>query len=447
MQENLGIAACHNFQINSENLALRRRFIGITEADREILLELLPWFKTVVASIVDAYYEHLFSFEQVRNFMKRFAKKQGISISALRGRLSNSQAEYLVGIFEGARDGWGLKYFANRVRIGLIHDRINMPYKWYIGSYVFLYERIIESIEESAFSRKKQSNIPIARSSLLKLMNYDMQAVGDAFLMSTLKSFGVGVESVITEGNSDSTEHIDQLKLQIDKLKMQSRLIADKDIDNPLVLERVPGTLGESFAVVIDNIRLFSNLLAENNELLTMIASSSEELSVSILEISQNSTMAKQVASVGQDRTKDAIDTVDKLKVDSTSIDDIINIMRKISDRTHLLALNAYIEAAHAGDAGRGFSVVAEEVKQLANESRKSADLVRSLVNQLKASTDRISEDLKTLGGTSDQISEHIEQIAVAIEEQNSVTRDLSDRIQTVADKNLELEKVMLNQD
>ncbi len=75
-------------------------------------------------------------------------------------------------------------------------------------------------------------------------------------------------------------------------------------------------------------------------------------------------------------------------------IDDILNLINSIAEQTNLLALNAAIEAARAGEAGRGFSVVADEIRDLAEESSTSADQIRNLVSKIKAETENSSKKM-----------------------------------------------------
>ena len=81
-------------------------------------------------------------------------------------------------------------------------------------------------------------------------------------------------------------------------------------------------------------------------------------------------------------------DAIAQLKERSKSIEDFLTIISSIADQTNLLALNAAIEAARAGEAGKGFSVVAAEVKKLAEESRGSTDMISNIIKKIQSETD-----------------------------------------------------------
>lgn len=106
-------------------------------------------------------------------------------------------------------------------------------------------------------------------------------------------------------------------------------------------------------------------------------------------------------------------DSITGLSDTADSINTFVSTITNISDQTNLLALNAAIEAARAGDAGRGFSVVADEVRTLATETNKSASEVAELVSSILQST-------RTAVGSVDEISGNNKELAVNIDKLNT---------------------------
>ena len=99
-------------------------------------------------------------------------------------------------------------------------------------------------------------------------------------------------------------------------------------------------------------------------------------------------TTIDQMTRIGE-KTENAAEVINALKVYSTEIDKIVGMISAIADQTNLLALNAAIEAARAGDAGRGFSVVAEEVRKLAEQSAQSTKEITDLIKNVQINTEK----------------------------------------------------------
>jgi methyl-accepting chemotaxis protein len=117
----------------------------------------------------------------------------------------------------------------------------------------------------------------------------------------------------------------------------------------------------------------------------------------------------------------------------SQEISGIVNLINTISERTHVLALNASMQAAVAGDAGRGFAVVAEEVQRLAESSRNATQQIGTLVNNIQLET---NETISTVNRTIGQVVQGSEQAQKAGEHMRltqEITGELVAQVQTIA--------------
>ena len=163
------------------------------------------------------------------------------------------------------------------------------------------------------------------------------------------------------------------------------------------------------------------------------------------LAIKDTGVVAQKLEQAGQ--------VVDHLQQDSQSISVVLEVIRSIADQTNLLALNAAIEAARAGEHGRGFAVVADEVRTLAKRTQDSTSEINRIIDLLQSRASETVENMDhsrqlmgtTVNSTSDvgsmihkitesvaQISDMNTQIATATEEQNSVTEDLNRNIAVI---------------
>ncbi len=135
------------------------------------------------------------------------------------------------------------------------------------------------------------------------------------------------------------------------------------------------------------------------------------------------------------ENNREAETVIHNLVAEAERITKIVNVVTDISDQTNLLALNASIEAARAGESGQGFAVVAGEVRNLAEESGKSAEQISQLIYQIKEEIEKAGELIKDSVQNSEQGREHADQSKVALDEIVQATQAITDKITDVEHK------------
>jgi methyl-accepting chemotaxis protein len=206
------------------------------------------------------------------------------------------------------------------------------------------------------------------------------------------------------------------------------------------------------------------------------VAAAVEEMSVSINEVSQNAAnvaLSAQSASSSSRQAnikiretisdlnnlgteiRQASGVIQDLEKDTNEIGSVLEVIRGIAEQTNLLALNAAIEAARAGEQGRGFAVVADEVRTLASKTQESTKNIEVMIEKLqKASNDAVnamvvSQDvckhtienthsvadvISSMNGEIESITQMTELIATAVEEQSCVSTDISKNVTAISD-------------
>jgi methyl-accepting chemotaxis protein len=158
-----------------------------------------------------------------------------------------------------------------------------------------------------------------------------------------------------------------------------------------------------------------------------------EELSASVDEIGRQVEESNRIAEAAVVQAEQTDGRIGKLSRAAQQIGDVVKLITAIAEQTNLLALNATIEAARAGEAGRGFAVVASEVKSLASQTAKATDEISSHIAGMQGATQESVAAIKEIGGTIAQISTIASTIASAVQEQGSATQEIARSVQTVA--------------
>ncbi|MBB4263442.1 MULTISPECIES: methyl-accepting chemotaxis protein [unclassified Bradyrhizobium] len=163
------------------------------------------------------------------------------------------------------------------------------------------------------------------------------------------------------------------------------------------------------------------------------VATATEELSASVEEIGRQVRDSSRIAEAAVVQAKETDGRIGKLSHAAQQIGEVVKLITAIAEQTNLLALNATIEAARAGEAGRGFAVVASEVKSLASQTAKATDEISSHITGMQGATAESVAAIKEIGATIGQISSISTSIASAVEQQGAATQEIARSVQTVA--------------
>ncbi len=164
------------------------------------------------------------------------------------------------------------------------------------------------------------------------------------------------------------------------------------------------------------------------------VAAGTEEMTASIREISKSANDAAGIAGQAVHVADTTNATVAKLGVSSAEIGDVVKAITSIAEQTNLLALNATIEAARAGEAGKGFAVVANEVKDLAQETSRATEDIARRVEAIQVDTEAAVAAISQISAIIARINDSQSTIASAVEEQTATTNEMGRNVQEAAD-------------
>ncbi|SDJ63939.1 heam-based aerotactic trancducer [Halovenus aranensis] len=432
--------------LDAEEIAWRKEFIGFTQEDAERLEAYQDAFAGQAEQVAADFYENITEHDETIEVMSRSEK--GVD------QLKRTQAAYLQTLVQGE---YGVAYFRERARIGKLHDMLDMPMKQYLGQYGVYYDLILpivcdrlkESLIEELHHRADDSRLGgegvdttddepeatvetvVQREvdeatedllAILRLINLDMQVATDTYIHSYSQNLTRELQRQ-QEVSNTVQDACEQLQTAADDIAVSSEEISDLARTQASAMEEASGEVGEMSATV-------------------------QEIASTAQQVAATSQRAETLADEGREAATEAIDVmhridgsvqgvaadVDSLQERIDEIDAIVDIINDIADQTNMLALNASIEAARAGDAGEGFAVVADEVKSLAEQSQQHAGEVERLVDGIKEDA---AETVASLEETTRQVEEGLEQVTTAMDTLQEIAeniQEVSEGVQEVSD-------------
>jgi methyl-accepting chemotaxis protein len=380
----------------------RLAFLEIDDATKRELANAWPIIERALPEIMKKFYQKMLALPNL-----------AAMLGAQQQRLVSVQTKHWTRLFSASFD---VDYEQSIRRIGLVHHKIGLEPRWYIGGYAFVLNEIVRYLARShrfngaALGRKIEAlnkvvmlDMDYAISVYQEVMIQERQRRGEtlgnavtAFSMAVTASLAVAEKA--TGVLSSNTETLDQ-------------------------------TTGDALTL--------SGNVSEAAERTSMnmqtSAAATEELAVSIREIGQQASRSSNV-------TKSAVETASGTKASMANlmqqaleIGQVVDLISGIANQTNLLALNATIEAARAGEAGRGFAVVATEVKQLASQTAAATSQIGLKIESIQRATRDSTADIEQIGQVIEEVSVITAAIAAAVEEQTAVTAEIAQTVQQTA--------------
>ncbi|UGA55685.1 methyl-accepting chemotaxis protein [Vibrio sp. VB16] len=368
-----------------------------------------------------------------------------------------------------AKESSVIEYELNGQEKVLFSHRINAGDKdWYFA--VGLDKSVaFAKLEESRNKAIYVSVIAVILSLILSYLLIQMLYKPILVLRETITNLSSGDADLTQRLKVETNDELGDISKGINKFigNLQDMMLEIREVTT--TLQSNVGRMREQSET---NSNILQNHVSETEQVVTAIeemnatadSMASDAANTASLTEKANATSveSKRIATLSQDTVSGLIadvdvsaDNVQNMNKETHSINGILSVISEIAEQTNLLALNAAIEAARAGEQGRGFAVVADEVRNLASRTKDSTQEVESALDSLMKGTDavvssmantksrcqdtadgagEVTVSLETMSNYVDDIHDLSTQIATAAEEQSCVTQELSKNMTSISE-------------
>lgn len=323
-------------------LARQIDVISLTESDLTFIKVLEPIVTDHIDFIVNQFYENITKQPNLQLIIDTFSSVD---------KLKMTFKKHILELFTGIIDE---EFIGKRIKIAHVHVKVGLNTKWYISAFQNLLNSLVDLFDSQIENRVDFIN---SVKSVSKLLNLEQQLVLEAY----------------------EEEMENHRRLQEEKRNKIKQV----------------GTTAEELAAIAEETSASIEYLTGQSVAIVNLAKHGSELSIQAETYSNNGMIHLQKSQESLDFTKKSVEKIilnsNELERISKQIFEVISIIKSISEQTNLLALNASIESARAGEYGKGFSVVANEIRKLSDLTKKSILDVSKLITETNIQVSNVS--------------------------------------------------------
>ncbi|QJD86102.1 globin-coupled sensor protein [Cohnella herbarum] len=393
-------------EMGNDKLSAQLKMIDLTKEDIRMIQSIQPVIIERINEIIDVFYATI---------LKVTTLRQIITDHSTIERLRTTLTQHIIELFSGHIDN---EYVLKRLRIAVVHQRIGLEPKWYIGSFQNLQNTFLDIIHGSVSDSRTSL---IYGKAVTKLLNFEQQLVLEAY----------------DKINAEEREKVhEQVRREVKhKIGLVSQELAALTEQTSASTEQLIASSNQ-----VNDLFLHSADLAHDSRMLAIDGSDKmNELTLRMESIQERSLRMEA--------------SLSELARSSNQMQTIVRIVQQISSHTKLLSLNASIEAARAGQHGAGFAVVASEVKKLSEETANAVKQIGELIQQSNSHTQEVVESVldvkqhvKSGQTQSERTGETFNQIMQALEnnlsEISKVESELRALVKTIEEVGIATTKV-----
>jgi methyl-accepting chemotaxis protein len=386
----------------AQDREIRMRFMRIDDRTGELLREFWVVVEPALPEVLEGFYQHITSVPQL-------ARLVGSDIP----RLKSAQGSHWKRLFNGRFDD---EYLQGVRTIGLIHNKIGLEPRWYIGGYNFVLSRLaVLATDKYRWRQKHLSEV--------------LTALNCAVMLDMDIAISVYQEAMLLERQRQQ----DKISAAIQQFDGQMKIILKTVSGAAANMQNVANALAATAEESTQQATSVAAASEEASENVQAVAAATEELTSSVTEICRQVSESTKAAGNAVVQANRSSSTMQSLSEAAQRIGDVVKLIASVAEQTNLLALNATIEAARAGEAGRGFAVVAQEVKALAAQTAKATEEISQQISAIQDATKDSVGSIQEIGATIALVNEFAAATAAAVEEQGNATAEIARNIQEAA--------------
>ncbi|WP_081216004.1 methyl-accepting chemotaxis protein [Pseudoalteromonas luteoviolacea] len=320
----------------------------------------------------------------------------------------------------------------------------------------------------TALTSKIRNYILFGALLVLLLMIVTLVTMFDRFVLRRTKKLEDSLAN-LASGQSDLTKYIDvddddeigNVAVQFNHFQSKFKSLIESIIETANHLEQSVNNVRAATSTIHDKIQ-------EQETQTQSIASAINQVTVSIKNISNNADQAaqstnetdKNLISASQQMQhsvenietlssvmSESVSVITKLSEESKEIGVVLDVIKSIAEQTNLLALNAAIEAARAGEQGRGFAVVADEVRALAHRTQQSIDQIQDTVNALQRMGSEAVDNVTNGNSLTDETRNEVRQVAEQLKQAMELEHDANAAVDNIAQAMIQQSDASLEMD